>query len=311
MLPGPVPPAAESVTHAAPLAADHVQDGSLGDTLNVPGPPTAPTEIEGGVTENVHTGAGAPSSVTVNVWPAIVAVPLRLSRAVLGATVNWTGPSPWPEPVLSVNHGAFEPAAHVHPSPFAFTETEPLPPDDPIDCDVGLIVNEQPRWVTVSTCPAIDAFAVRSPPVFGATPSVTDPPPDPSLRTDAIVSQSFDDAAFQPHAAPVARVTETLILPPLTGAVWLVGLIVKLHDAAAWVTVNVRSATVTVPLRGPLEFAATRYAIDPLPLPDAAPDSVIHALFACADQAHPVVVVTAIDPVVPLEPTDASEGASE
>jgi hypothetical protein len=124
-----------------------------------------------------------------------------------------------PELVLSVIQPAFDRAAQVQLSPLAFTEIDPLPPEKATDCDDGLMLKEQPRCVTFSTCPAIDALPERSPPEFGAMPRVTNPPPPASLRTEAIVSQSDDEEAVHEQALPVASVTVTLTLPPPTAAV--------------------------------------------------------------------------------------------
>ena len=63
--------------------------------------------------------------MTVNVWPAIVIVPLR-ADPVLSDTLNPTGPLPVPDaPDVTVIHGAPLIAVHVHPSP-AVTVTVPL-----------------------------------------------------------------------------------------------------------------------------------------------------------------------------------------
>jgi hypothetical protein len=238
-VPLPVPPAVESISHVTPpfTAAVHAQDGGLAVTLNEPGPPPEGSVTAGGETMNVH-GAGAASCVTVNVRPAIVSVPVRAVMSVFGATVKPTELLPRPDPLPSVIHPAPDEADHVQASALAVTGTDPLPPDEPNAWGPGGIEYEHPEPCdTVSIWPAIDALPLRAGPGFAATLSVTDPPPG-SLRTDAIVTQSTVDVAVQPQLLPVASATETLIVPPPTGELWLVGLIVKLHEAAACVTVN-------------------------------------------------------------------------
>jgi hypothetical protein len=60
------------------------------------------------------------------------------------------------------------------------------------------------------------------------------------------------------HVHPAGAVTLTLPLVPVDGALIDVGEIVGEQGAAAWLTVNVLPATVTVPVRGDeLGFAAT------------------------------------------------------
>jgi hypothetical protein len=63
--------------------------------------------------------------LTVNVWPAIVIVPLR-ADPVLAATLNPTGPLPVPDaPDVTVIHGTPLVAVQVHPAP-AVTVTAPV-----------------------------------------------------------------------------------------------------------------------------------------------------------------------------------------
>jgi hypothetical protein len=85
-------------------------------------------------------------------------------------------------------------------------------------------------------------------------------------------------------------------------------LIEKLHDAAACVTVNGRSAIVIVPLRGPPVLPAALNATVPLPVPDAAPVIEIQDAFAVADQLQPAPAVTLIEPLPPPDAIDASDG---
>ena len=69
---------------------------------------------------------------------------------------------------------------------------------------------------------------------------------------------------------------------------------------AAWLTVNVCAATVSVPDRErPDVFASTEYPTGPLPLPLAPDVTCNHGTFAPAVQVQPVPAVTVIVPGPP------------
>ena len=69
---------------------------------------------------------------------------------------------------------------------------------------------------------------------------------------------------------------------------------------------------VSVPLRGAaLLVTATLNDTDPLPLPDAPPEIVIHGTFDVAVHAQPLVVVTAVDPFPPADSNDWLVGEIE
>jgi len=127
------------------------------------------------------------------------------------------------------------------------------------------------------------------------------------LRTEEIVNQSDDDDAVHEQAVPVASVTVTLTLPPAIAAVKLDGLIEKLQDAPACVTMNGRSAIVIVPLRGPPVLLAALNATVPLPVPDGPPVIEIHEALALADHVHPLPAVTVTEPLPPPTSIDASD----
>jgi hypothetical protein len=66
--------------------------------------------------------------VTVNVWPAIVSVPVRAAPP-FGLTLNVTVPFPVPEPPVTIAiQFAFEAAVQAH-EPSVVTATLPVPPD--------------------------------------------------------------------------------------------------------------------------------------------------------------------------------------
>jgi hypothetical protein len=71
-----------------------------------------------------------------------------------------------------------------------------------------------------------------------------------------------------------------------------------------WVTVNVSSPMVTVPVRDEVPvLAATEYDTLPLPDPLAPPVRLIQLAFDDAVQAQPLPAVTATLPVVAAAPT--------
>ena len=74
---------------------------------------------------------GAAASVTVNVWPAIVAVPVRPSPVGFASTASWTVPFPSPvAPPTTVIHATSLEAVHAQPAG-AVTPTASLTPPAP------------------------------------------------------------------------------------------------------------------------------------------------------------------------------------
>ena len=89
----------------------------------------------------------------------------------------------------------------------------------------------------------------------------------------------------------------------------LVGEALKVHAAAACVTVNVVPAIVSVPVRFVVAVcAATLKPTPPLPLPVAPLVTVIQLALLAADQAQPDPAVTALLPVPPLAGNDPLVG---
>lgn len=86
---------------------------------------------------------GEPACVTVNVWPAIVRVPVRDVAPVLAPTLYVTVPSPVPfAPAVTDSHPVFVVAVHVQPA-LAVTVTVPVvAPGEVKSADVGEIENE-------------------------------------------------------------------------------------------------------------------------------------------------------------------------
>jgi hypothetical protein len=100
--------------------------------------------------------------------------------------------------------------------------------------------------VTVTVFPAIVSVPTRCVPVLADTEKTELPLPLP-LAPLVTVNQLALLVAVQPH--PVVVVTVTVVEPPALVGDVLVGDTVKVHGAAACVTVNVRPATVSVPAR--------------------------------------------------------------
>jgi len=181
-----------------------------------------------------------------------------------------TAPLPVPDaPLVTVNHGAFDVAAHVQLAAEAVTATELEPPvSATLSCVVGEIEKVQggggggggaPCCDTLNVFPAtaiVPVRAVRA--VLAATVKPTLPLPVPEFAPREI------------HGALVAAVhahvfTDAVIAiepePPGSANPCVVGEIEKVHaggGAAACEIANVLPATVSVALRAPPLFAATR-----------------------------------------------------
>jgi hypothetical protein len=161
--------------------------------------------------------AQEPDWLTVNVWPAIVSVPLRPRPFLRSATLKVTVPLPLSvdTPVI-VNHSSFELAVQLHCGPLVVTVTVPLPPDALTLWLVGVMVNEQgevPSCVTLNACPATVSVPVRVAPRFGSTMKATDPLPVPDAP-EVTTSHAALEAAVHEHEPPVVTATDPV--PPTT-----------------------------------------------------------------------------------------------
>jgi hypothetical protein len=124
------------VSHANELDADQEQPGAAVRVVD-PVAPAAATDCDVGEIENVQP---AGSCVTVNVWPAIVAVAVRWSEVVLEATLKVTVPFAVPlAPLVNVSHAVLLAAVHAQPV-VVVTTVEGEPPLDDTFCAVGVIV---------------------------------------------------------------------------------------------------------------------------------------------------------------------------
>jgi hypothetical protein len=134
-LPAPLAPAV-TATHATLLVAVQSQPAAV-VTATLPLPPGAAIEASGGAIVYVH-GTGAAAWFTVNVWPAMVSVPVR-ALPVLAATVNATEPFPVPTaPAVTATHGTLLVAVQSQPAAVV-TATLPLPPGAGIEASGGAI----------------------------------------------------------------------------------------------------------------------------------------------------------------------------
>lgn len=190
----------------------------------------------------------------MNVWPAIVSVPVRAAPP-FAAALKETLPFPLPDagPVIEIQSALLDVAVHAQPAP-AVIEADPGPPEASTFNEFGAMPNEQAAaWLTVKVWPAIVSVPVRAAPPFAATLKATDPFPLPDVPL-VIVSQSelFVDAAqVQPLAAEIV----TVPVPPFAATAELLEPIVGLQPPACD-SVNVCPAIDNVPVRAGPAFEA-------------------------------------------------------
>jgi hypothetical protein len=107
------------------------------------------------------------------------------------------------------------------------------------------------------------------------------------------------------HPQPASAVTAVDPVPPPTAIDWLAGEIEYVQLPAAWLTVNVCPATVSVPLRGDaVGFAVPLKVTMPLADPVVPPLTVSQLVLLVAVQLHPVGEVTFVEPVPPVPARD-------
>jgi hypothetical protein len=152
--------------------------------------------------------------------------------------------------------------------------------------------------VTVNVVPATVSVAVRlAAPVLAATLKVAAPLPDP-LPEPIVTHAALLEAD---HAQPAVVVTDAAPDPPALVNDWLVGEMLNAQlGAAAWLTVKVCPATVSVADRVDVEaFAAAVKLTEPLPTSLAPAVIVTHPALLAAVHEQPAVVVTATLPEPP------------
>ena len=127
-----------TVVQAHPVAA--VTDAD-------PDPPLSLIESDAG---EIVGAQGAPASMTVKVWPAIVIVPLRPLVEGFALALNAVVPAPLPDaPDVTVSHPLLLAAVQAQPAG-ALTSTDPVPPEKGTGCEVAEIVNVQEMPVCVT-----------------------------------------------------------------------------------------------------------------------------------------------------------------
>jgi hypothetical protein len=146
-------------------------------------------------------------------------------------------------------------------------------------------------------------------PVLAATVNATVCEPEP----DEVLTVIHESDVVAVHMQLAVVVTTVDDEPPLGLTLSVCGLNEYWHEVrAAWVTVRVWPAMVSVPLRcDELVDAATTNATLPFPLPVDPDVTVIHETLLRAVQLQPADVVTADDPVPPLPTTEAVVGLIE
>jgi hypothetical protein len=160
---------------------------------------------------------------TVNVWPAIVSVPVRTAAIVFGATVKLAVPPPEPVAPVTVIHVALLTAVQVQPA-VVVTVAEPLSPAAETDWLEGEIENAHPAGpcVTVNVCPPTVSVPLRG--VALALAVALNPTVPFPLPLAPLVTVSQDVSLLTPvHAHPAGAVTAVEPAPPSATTDWLVG----------------------------------------------------------------------------------------
>jgi hypothetical protein len=232
-VPPPVPlvPAVIVNQPVSLLTAVHAQPPGA-PTVVEPVPPAAATDVAPGVSENVQ---GAPASVTVNVWPPMVSVPVRCDELGFAVALKLTVPLPLPlPPLVIVSHDVSLLTAVQAQPPGAVTAVEPVAPPNTIDALVGAseYVHGAAACVTVNVCPPIVNVPLRCD-EFGLAVALklTVPLPVPLAP---LVIVSHDVALLTAvHEQPPGAVTavDPVAAPNASDA--LVGATEYVHGAAA------------------------------------------------------------------------------
>lgn len=206
-----------------------------------------------------------------------------------GATVNHTGPDPFPlSPRVSVTHVA-PPSTSVRHGQYVVTWNSPVPPSGPKLALVALNSTVHPRSCkAVNVCPATPIFPSRASYTLGATVNCTAPAPAP-LVPEVIASQLSWLTADHWHPADVLTATDEAA--PDFGNDCDVGEMLY-EQPDAWLIVTDRPATVSVPDRAGPPLAGVTTCTVPDPLPVAPAVIVTHAALLPADHVQPAAVLT-------------------
>jgi hypothetical protein len=138
--------------------------------------------------------------VTVNVWPAMVIVPVRSLSSRFGETAYSTVSDPVPdEPRSTASQSTLTVAVHAHVAAEAVTVTLPLPPSDemaPVAGDIEKVHGGGgggggAACDTVNVCPPIVIVPVRAAAVFTSTVKATVPLPMPEAPLVTVNHAAF------------------------------------------------------------------------------------------------------------------------
>src|SRR5579872_4556102 len=143
------------------LTAVHAASDGLAVTVTEPVPPVAVAVAE--VAPRVKV-VPAPACMIVNVWPAMVSVPVRLLTEVFATAEYATLPLPVPvAPEVIEIQDALLVAVQVASIAFAVTVTEPVPPFAATLADGGARVKlaVTAACVIVNACPPTEMVPVR------------------------------------------------------------------------------------------------------------------------------------------------------
>jgi hypothetical protein len=247
----------------------------------------------------------------VKVTPPAVIVPTRSAPVLLVAALNVNGAVPVPgDPPMTVSQSVlFETAVHEHAAPVV-TVTLPVPPAALSVWVWGLSANVHGAgWFTVSVWPPMVTVPLRAEPAFAAAVIRTVPGPLPDDPSATVIQSVLFETAV--HAHPAVVVTLVVASPPPAGTSTEGGVSVNAHGAAACITVNVRPAIATVPVRAAPGLLDTLRVTEPAPMPVAPAATVIHDAVVAAVQLHdaPADTVTAVGP--PAAGIDAFDGSIE
>jgi hypothetical protein len=155
-----VPDGGDTVSHDASLEAVQPQLVPLVVTVNEPLPAVAGTNAVVDESVKVH---GAPSCVTVKLWPPAVIVPVRDSEPAFAWKLKVTVPVPVPDGGETVSHAAPLVAVQAQLVPLAVTVNVPLPAVAGTEAvvDESVNVHGTPACVTVNVWPPAVIVPVR------------------------------------------------------------------------------------------------------------------------------------------------------
>ena len=163
----------------------------------------------------------------------------------------------------------------------------------------------------MTVCAAIVSVPERVDPLLAATDTVTEPDPVPEVPL-LTVKKLVLLAAVQLHPEPCVFVTVKVVVPLLAPTLALVGDTLNMHAGAAWLTVTLFPAIVTVPDREPPMLAAAETVTVPDPVPELPLVTVRKLLLLAAVQLQsaPCVFVTVKVVVPPPAATLALAGVT-